>query len=130
VYLVESPHSSIYELELVSMNNILAKIWDESVLFMDKSVKWFTNWCGGRDLTFFSVPSKRLKNQYDDRISMRSLYVLKDKYIDSIKKDIVHASTEYQSYIKKLKDEGYIMIGYCRKTKSTNEYINKRMHSL
>ncbi|KAG1150035.1 hypothetical protein G6F38_002359 [Rhizopus arrhizus] len=46
---------------------------------------------------------------------MRSLYVLKDKYIDSIKKDIVHASTEYQSYIKKLKDEGYIMIGYLDK---------------
>ena len=84
MYLVENPHSSIYELELVSMNDILAKIWDNSVLFMDKSVKWFTKWCGGRDLTFFSVPSKRPKNEYADRISMRSLYVLKDKYISKL----------------------------------------------
>ncbi|KAG1300869.1 hypothetical protein G6F64_012307 [Rhizopus arrhizus] len=112
------------------MNDILAKIWDNSVLFMDKSVKWFTKWCGGRDLTFFSVPSKRPKNEYADRISMRSFYVLEDKYINSIKKDIVQTSTEYQSYIEKLKDEEYIMTGYCRKPKSTNEDINKRIHSL
>ncbi|KAI8881428.1 hypothetical protein K501DRAFT_334769 [Backusella circina FSU 941] len=130
VYLAENPQSSMYELKVVSMKNILAKIWDNSVLFEDKSIKSFTKWCEGKNLSFFSVPSKRLHNLYGERVSVRSLYVLKDQYTNSIKKDIIYACTEYQNYIIKLKEEGYTVIGYCRKSRSTTETIDKKILSL
>ncbi|CAO3698204.1 unnamed protein product [Rhizopus stolonifer] len=98
----------MYELKAVSMKSILTKIWDNSVLFEDKNVKSFTKWCEGKNLSFFSVPSKRLYNLYD----------------------IIYTCTEYQNYIKKLKEEGYTVIGYCRKSRSTTETIDKKILSL
>ncbi|CAO0801470.1 unnamed protein product [Mucor circinelloides] len=61
---------------------------------------------------------------------MRSLYVLKDQYTYSIKEDIIYTCTEYQNYIKKLKEEEYTVIGYCRKSGSTTTVLPFFGHEL
>ncbi|KAG1149595.1 hypothetical protein G6F36_014706 [Rhizopus arrhizus] len=49
---------------------------------------------------------------------------MKDKHIIEILKDIVDYLPKYQEYIQQLKDQGYTMIGYCRKSKQRDENSN------
>lgn len=44
--------------------------------------------------------------------------------------DIVNFLSKYQEYIQQLKDQGYTMIGYCRKSKQTHENSNDRKRLL
>ncbi|KAI9248992.1 hypothetical protein EDC94DRAFT_624608 [Helicostylum pulchrum] len=66
-----------------------------------------------------------------------TIYTVKESQRDlfmflkiNILKDIVYTCAEYQSHIRKLKEEGYTVIGYCRKSRSATETIDKKILSL
>ncbi|KAI9469881.1 MAG: hypothetical protein EXX96DRAFT_597803 [Benjaminiella poitrasii] len=55
---------------------------------------------------------------------------MKDKHIIEVLNNIVDYLPKYQEYIQQLKDQGYTMIGYCRKSKQTYEDSNNRQRLL
>ncbi|KAK4509348.1 formin-binding protein [Mucor velutinosus] len=119
----------MYEEKSVTINNILSKVWSHSSLFADKkSPASFNKWCSTRNIKFLEQQSKRKKNDMDERVSVRSLYVMMDKHITI--NDIADCLPKYQEYIQQLKDQGYTMVGYCRKSKQTREDSNDRQRLL
>jgi hypothetical protein len=95
---------------------------------------------------FFNAPiSRKRKNLLDTETSirLRNLFVLKNEYLgiiivkiylsnaldwpsflsfqDNVTKSIISYIPEYQSHIRNLKEEGYCIIGYARKSKGKEE---------
>lgn len=101
-----------------------------------KNLNSFTKWCSHKKLDFLQVETKRKIDEVDDKKTTRarSLYVLKDDYIgkdpskyldkwplrysfvDDVAYKISNYLSSYQNYIKNLKEEGHIIIGYIRKS--------------
>ncbi|RCH79501.1 hypothetical protein CU097_002915 [Rhizopus azygosporus] len=102
VYLLYDPGSKMYEEKSITINNILSK-------------------CSTRNIKFLAQQSKRKKNDLDVKVSVRSLYIMKDKRIIEVLNYIVDYLPKYQEYIQQLKDQGYTMVGCCRKSKQTHE---------
>ncbi|KAG2233631.1 hypothetical protein INT48_008421 [Thamnidium elegans] len=50
------------------------------------------------------------------KVRFRALNVLDDKYHDQIAKKISSTLEDHKTYMKKLKNEGFHIIGYCRKS--------------
>ncbi|KAI9245808.1 hypothetical protein EDC94DRAFT_653537 [Helicostylum pulchrum] len=88
-----------YARKNLSMNDILSVVWKYSDIFSEKTAYGFA-----------------AVNDEQQKASVRSLYVLKDEYIDNVIEDIVSHSPRYQRFIQSLKDEGYHVIGYVRKS--------------
>ncbi|ORX45904.1 hypothetical protein DM01DRAFT_1294254 [Hesseltinella vesiculosa] len=87
----------------------------------------FTVWCQENNVGFISAPiSRKRKHGVSSRI--RKLYVLKNEYFADMVKNIVMFLSNYQANIKKLKEQGYEIIGYARK--SPGEHIKKRLNML
>lgn len=80
VYLSYNPNSKMYEEQPITING-LSKVWGHSNLFADKSATSFNKWCSKRNVKFFTQETKRRKNDFDQRVSVRSLYVIKDEHI-------------------------------------------------
>ncbi|KAG1039105.1 hypothetical protein G6F43_012577 [Rhizopus delemar] len=57
-----------------------------------------------------------------NRLSIRSLYVLKNGYIENAVKTITDCLPRYQTYIQSLRDEGYTIVGYARKLPTDDGY--------
>ncbi|KAG2212649.1 hypothetical protein INT47_000626 [Mucor saturninus] len=83
-----------------------------------KNLNSFTKWCSHKKLDFLQVGKKRKNDEVDDSKTARtrSLYVLKDDYLDDVAYKINSYLSSYQNYIKKLKEEGHTIIGYIRKS--------------
>lgn len=66
---------------------------------------------------------KHSADSSNKRLSKRALYVWKENYRQSLIDDIVNVKDRHKEYILDLKANNYIIIGYCRKskTKSTEE---------
>lgn len=50
--------------------------------------------------------------------------------IGNVLKDIVDYLPKYQEYIQQLKEQGYTIVGYCRKSKQTNDDSEDRQRLL
>ncbi|ORE06459.1 hypothetical protein BCV72DRAFT_328889, partial [Rhizopus microsporus var. microsporus] len=65
------------------------------------------------------------------KIRVRQLSVLDDKHHDNTTKKISSLLKDHQSYMKILKNKGYTIIGYCRRSdlrkreKISKAYCNK-----
>ncbi|KAI9253035.1 hypothetical protein BY458DRAFT_522612 [Sporodiniella umbellata] len=118
IYLPDDPNNTIaYERQLLSMKDILSKVWECSDLFDDTSSSSFNKWCNDKKLGLLNSEVKRRKNSLSKRISLRCLYVLKEEFIDDTIDKIVNYLPKYQHNIETLKKEGYLIIGYARKSK-------------
>ncbi|ORX47698.1 hypothetical protein DM01DRAFT_1322371 [Hesseltinella vesiculosa] len=119
VYLAEDPSNEhMYEVKSVTMKQILVTVWEHSNLLNDKSINSFGRWCATKKLNFMNAPNKRKLNENHDRVHTRCLYVLKPQYIDNAAHSITSYLPIYQDYIKSLEKQGYVMVGYVRKSPS------------
>ncbi|KAG1099408.1 hypothetical protein G6F62_009907 [Rhizopus arrhizus] len=126
VYLAFDPsNEDMYECRQVSQKQILSTAWKYTTIFDEKTVLSFTKWCSHKKLDFLKVPAKRRQNNDGDRLTIRYLFVLKDQYIGPAAKTIIQYLPVYQKYIHKLKDEGYTIVGYARKSPTTDDNKNR-----
>lgn len=114
---------------------------------INNSVQSFASWCKIKKVLLFNAPvsRKRKKKLLDTETSirLRNVFVLKNEYLgiiivkiylsnaldwpsflsfqDNVAKSIISYIPEYQSHIRNLKEEGYCIIGYARKSKGKEE---------
>lgn len=120
------------------MGDILAYVWKYSYLLEDKNPTGFGRWCSGKGIDLIGATVKRKKIDTEVTVSVRSLYVLKEKYIGkvlnfyllicihliikyvvaNVVKFIVEQLPLYQQTIQSFKNDGYSVIGYARKSKT------------
>ncbi|GAA5810041.1 hypothetical protein MFLAVUS_003457 [Mucor flavus] len=70
------------------------------------------------NLRFLETGAKRKHETSVTRSSHRGVYVLKDSYKDTLLNDIVNLLAKYQDYIRDLKNQGHVILGYCRKSRT------------
>lgn len=103
------------------MGDILACVCKYSYLLQDKNPLGFGRWCAGKEIDLPGATVKRKKNDIV-AISVRSLYVLKEKYIGEVVANVVKCIVDqlplYQQMIHSFKGNGYSAIGYARKSKT------------
>jgi hypothetical protein len=119
----------------------------------NKSQVAFATWCQKKGVQFIKLPFNRKRNRGDDNIKhrYREVYVMKEEYlgntsltifeltkltfilfifsIDNVVDAIVKYVPEYQSFMYNLKDEGYDITGYIRKSPG-DEVEEKRIELL
>lgn len=82
VFISVDPHNDeVYDGQSCSMNDVLTYVWNYSHLLQDKSPVGFGRWCSGKNIDFIHATVKRRKVNEEATISVRLLYVLKEKYI-------------------------------------------------
>ncbi|KAG2204124.1 hypothetical protein INT47_011607 [Mucor saturninus] len=121
VYRSTDPKSTTYEQRCMSLYEIMSDLWKYTLVFREESNSSFVNWCKAQKFEFLNTKIKRNHDDSELRISRRELYVLKSGYIDILLKEIVGVHEKYQDYITDLKKEGYCIVGYCRKSKTTGD---------
>ncbi|KAG2200804.1 hypothetical protein INT47_001335 [Mucor saturninus] len=121
-YLIQSStenHAANVELQLTSENltskDIFTSILPYTDIFNDKTVLGFTQWCITNKLEFVSSPTAR-KRKHGTNTRTRELYVLKKEYFANLAKNIVMSLPNHQNSIKELKEQGYEIVGYARKS--------------
>ncbi|KAI8877904.1 hypothetical protein K501DRAFT_337128 [Backusella circina FSU 941] len=67
---------------------------------------------------------KRKHEKLETRLSLRGIYVLKDHFKDVLLEYIVTLPERYKQYITDLKQEGYNILGYCRKSRTKEDNTN------
>ncbi|CAO3682609.1 unnamed protein product [Rhizopus stolonifer] len=119
---VDPYDEEMYERQLCSMNDVLTYVWKYSYLLQDKSSVSFGRWCSGKDIDLIRTTTKRRKIDEGNTISVRSLHVLKEKYIANVVKYIVEQLPRYQQTIESFKKDGYNVIGYVRKSRTKEKH--------
>lgn len=63
---------------------------------------------------------------------INSIFLINCRVVDALIEDIVNLPIQYQQYIMDLKKQGYFIIGYCRKSRTTadNEKVTKCLQSM
>ncbi|KAI9022732.1 hypothetical protein CLU79DRAFT_750460 [Phycomyces nitens] len=111
------PKTADYIQKNMSMKNIFGVIIKYSDDF--KSVDSFTTWCSKSKSNLLSVePVRKVVKieKYSQKVRLPALNVLEDKYHEQIAKKISSTLAEHATYMKKLKNEGFYIVGYCRKS--------------
>lgn len=62
------------------MNDILAVVWKHTDILNEKTAQGFSKWCGNKKLKLIQATAKRRLNEIQQKTSVRSLYVLKNKF--------------------------------------------------
>jgi hypothetical protein len=82
VYLSYDPNNTdVYDCKDISMKQILSTVWEYSDIFNDKNTVSFGKWCSNNNVELMKSKTKRKYNGNKEKISTRSLYVLKQDYI-------------------------------------------------
>ncbi|KAF7722064.1 hypothetical protein EC973_003746 [Apophysomyces ossiformis] len=102
-------------------------VWKYTDLFDKKSAIAFGKWCANK-VDFIAAHSKR-RHGDSGKVSVRSLFVAKEQYIDDIAKKVLDYLPHYQLFVQNLKDEGYNIVGYARKSRK-NENDESRIRLL
>lgn len=111
----EMPNNPAYTQEYITSKDIFTSILPYTDIFNDKTVLGFTQWCRTNKVEFISSPIAR-KRKHGVNPRIRKLYVLKKEYIANLAKNIVMFLPNHQNHIKQLKEEGYEIVGYARKS--------------
>ncbi|ORX52022.1 hypothetical protein DM01DRAFT_1337010 [Hesseltinella vesiculosa] len=119
-------NEEMFDRKDVTVNEVMDTAMKFSAFFDNYTINAFGQWCGRKKLDFLQVQSKR-GGKDGERITTRSLYVLKDKFIHDAVYKITSYLPRYQNYVKSLKKEGYVIIGYARKSPSVDcKFTQKR----
>lgn len=123
VYKPQESDLERYENKVLSTADVLYHVWKNSKLFLNDNVENFSSWCSKNKVDFLESSRKRPMDSSYKRVSQRALYVLKENYQQSLIDDIINVKDRHKDYILDLKANNYIIIGYCRKskTRSTEE---------
>ncbi|KAI8091683.1 hypothetical protein BDF21DRAFT_395388 [Thamnidium elegans] len=106
-HLLIDPKSISYEYRFLSSNSIMSEVQRYCLVFQDQSFSKFVTWCS----------SQKLKRKHEISATRSSLR-------DILLEDIIKLPERYQQYITNLKQEGYRILGYCRKSKATGGNAN------
>ena len=81
MYLASDPGNGLmFDCKGITTSEVMNTANKYSTFFDDKTIFAFGQWCGRKKLEFLNASSKR-GNKDDKRITTRSIYVLKDKYL-------------------------------------------------
>ncbi|KAI9356064.1 hypothetical protein BD770DRAFT_420412 [Pilaira anomala] len=114
-----SPDSS-YKLDYVYDKEILGVVWVSTKKFDKTTALAFSKWLNKQNIDFLlEEPERKLvKGDTDKKIRRRHLNVLNSVYYAGLVKNIVHMIPKHHAYINQLKNDGYHVVGYCRKSKT------------
>ncbi|KAI9278199.1 hypothetical protein BDA99DRAFT_473273 [Phascolomyces articulosus] len=111
----EVPNNPAYTQEDITSKDIFTSILPYTDIFDEKTVLGFSQWCVKNKPGFITLPVTR-KRKHGVNARTRQLYVLKKEYLANLAKNIVMFLPNHQNYIKQLKEEGYEIVGYARKS--------------
>ncbi|ORX63074.1 hypothetical protein DM01DRAFT_1331159, partial [Hesseltinella vesiculosa] len=120
VFLPDEPFNDNYRKKLMTMPSIMETLSRYTVKFDEKSSIAFAKWCEKAKVSFMNaeVTRKTGKSTFGSKIRYRTLFVLKDELVDDVAKGIKDYIPNYQAHITKLKEDGFQIIGYCRKSRT------------
>ncbi|KAI8079892.1 uncharacterized protein BX664DRAFT_303026 [Halteromyces radiatus] len=131
VFLPHEPFNDNYQKKLMTMHGIMEILSRYTTKFDEKSNIAFARWCTQAKVSLLNaeVTRKTGKGSFGSKIRYRTVFVLKDELIDDVVKAIKDYIPNYQAHIKNLKEDGFQIIGYCRKSR-TNEDDDTRLRLL
>ncbi|GAA5807048.1 hypothetical protein MFLAVUS_000398 [Mucor flavus] len=118
-------NSDQYEPKSLSFNEIFSYILKITNVLDDRTVNGFTKWCTYKKLKLMEATSKRRMNEAGQKVATRLLYTLKDKFVEATLGDIVMYLPKYQDSLRKMKEAGYEIIGYARKSKGEKDDMKR-----
>ncbi|CAO3681921.1 unnamed protein product [Rhizopus stolonifer] len=121
--------SDQYEPKSLSFNEIFSYVLKITNVLDDRTVNGFTKWCTYKKLKLMEATSKRRMNEAGQKVATRLLYTLKDEFVEATLGDIVMYLPKYQDSLRKMKEAGYEIIGYARKSKGEKDDM-KRVYLL
>ncbi|KAG2200750.1 hypothetical protein INT47_002794 [Mucor saturninus] len=114
-------YDDLYELKSLSSSEIFSDVLKITYVLDNKGVIGFTK--------LIEATSKRRMNEAGQKVASRLLYTLKNEFIgyhtilEAALEDIVMLLPIYQENIKKMKEDGYEVVGYTRKSKGEKDDI-------
>ncbi|ORX52442.1 hypothetical protein DM01DRAFT_1336810 [Hesseltinella vesiculosa] len=118
-----------YEKKTISSKDVYTTILKYTNKFDDKSLLSFTSWCKTNKIQFMNATLSR-KRRYGVNSRLREVFVLKIQYLDNTVKDILNRLPTYQQHIRMLKDDGYCIVGYARKSPGNESHREKNLESM
>ncbi|KAI8876385.1 hypothetical protein K501DRAFT_338113, partial [Backusella circina FSU 941] len=118
---IELSPDSPYKLDYVYSKEILGVIWVFTEKFDKTTSLAFSKWLNKQNVDFLSVEPERkvVKGSTgNEKIRRRYLNVLNSTYYAGLVKNIVDIIPRHHAYINQLKNDGYHIVGYCRKSKT------------
>ncbi|KAI9470121.1 MAG: hypothetical protein EXX96DRAFT_532524 [Benjaminiella poitrasii] len=113
------PDVQLNELAYKEMNINMKDIFNTVNMYTDiminRSVQSFSTWCQKKGILLFNAPMNR-KRQKTSSVRLRRVYVLKQEYLDNLAESIINYIPEFQKHINNLKEKGYSIVGYARKS--------------
>ncbi|ORX53533.1 hypothetical protein DM01DRAFT_1305742 [Hesseltinella vesiculosa] len=108
----------MYVQKKVTPNEIFALAIQHTNKFNEKSMLSFSKWCFKHNVAFTTVEYERKqpKDTQHQKVRYRLLWTLKDEYVDAFALGITEHLPRYRAYIHRLKEEGYAIFGYARKS--------------
>ncbi|KAG1090271.1 hypothetical protein G6F42_019743 [Rhizopus arrhizus] len=112
-----------YQLISVSDKDILSTVWKFTTKFDGKTPVGFSQWINRQELDLLSSEPKRkiAKTGNEIRLRSRKLNVLNDTYHVSVAENVLNVLPCHQAKINELKQEGFKIIGYCRKSLASSK---------
>lgn len=106
----------LYEQRILSTTEIFLVVQKYSSIF--KSNKSFTSWCSSAGVNFIKGDKgRKVSNSNKGEASRaRKLSVMKEQFRGDVASRIGGTLAAHQIKMKKLKEEGYTIVGYCRKS--------------
>ncbi|KAG2227450.1 hypothetical protein INT45_007475 [Circinella minor] len=103
----EVPNNPAYTQEDITSKDIFTSILPYTDIFDEKTVLGFSQWCVKNKPEFITLPVTRKRKQCQCQ---------NPAAIPNLAKNIVMFLPNHQNYIKQLKEEGYQIVGYARKS--------------
>ncbi|KAG0752828.1 hypothetical protein G6F26_012933 [Rhizopus arrhizus] len=112
------PGNSHYKEQKLTMNEVMANVSCFTTFFEKKSVLSFAKWCYKRKLALTEGKESRkiMKGNSGSKLKFYTLYVLEKELMNSVCSSIINYLPAYKSHIMKIKDDGFQVIGYARKS--------------
>ncbi|KAG2218961.1 hypothetical protein INT45_008385 [Circinella minor] len=116
IYFASDPGNGVmFDCKEITTKEILNTVKQYTTFFDDKTIFSFGQWCSRKKVELVTVGSKRVSRN-GERINIRSLYALKDEYLGESRQIFIPHF---------LKNEGFSIIGYARKSPGKDNEANR-----
>ncbi|KAG1041456.1 hypothetical protein G6F43_012094 [Rhizopus delemar] len=108
----------LYKEQKLTMSEVMANVSCFTSFFEKKSALSFAKWCYKRKLALTESKESRkvVKGNSGSKLKFYTLYVLEKELMNSVCSSIINYLPAYKAHIIKLKDDGFQVIGYARKS--------------
>ncbi|ORX62873.1 hypothetical protein DM01DRAFT_1330986 [Hesseltinella vesiculosa] len=116
------PACELFDEKPMSLKEVYHEMLLVTNFFDDKSAQSFASWCGLSKLDFMkaSIQRKFQKNA-QGKTRYRVLWVLKENHRKDIVKQVVSVKEKHKASIEDLKNDGYQVVGYVRKSRGDED---------